>query len=218
MRRGKDSPAWRVSIGDRRAMTGALWLRDASGLAVDLDPPIPPLDPAVPLRPDLAALASRQAAAQWTGMWLGLWEGRLDDWWAVRMLQPPGFELLSQSPQLRALTEAGFEDASQWVAAHRPTRRRRGTRPGPAGLPGLPGRSDAAVGTALMPDVGEVVRELEKERQRKAGAFELDVTVLPVAGRVFWLPFEGWLVVSERLLLDRRAFRALLYDVLGAMV
>lgn len=211
MRLGRGSASWRVSIGDRRVMTTALWLRDASGLTVDLDPTIPPLDPPVPLRPDLAALAHPQAAAQWTGLWIGLWEGRLDEWWAVRMLQPPGFELLSQSPHLRALTEAGFDDAMRWVADHRPLRT---SRPSHHGIPGLSAPPDptAALG------VNDVVRELEKERQRPAGDFRLDVTVLPVAGRVFWLLPEGRLVVSERLVEDRRAFRALLYDVLGSMV
>lgn len=234
MRLGRGSASWQVSVGDRPVMTGALWLRDASGLAADPDPAIPPLVPAVPVRPDLAALASRQAAAQWTGLWIGLWEGRLDDWWAGRMLQPPGYELLSQSPQLRALTEAGFADAMRWVAEHRPlrpartrsARAARSARSALEGMPGVAGRSGTAVPTptpapvasAADLGIGEVVRELEKQRQRQAGAFHLEVTVLPVTGRVFWLVSEGRLVVSEALAVDRRAFRALMVDVLGAMI
>jgi len=101
-------------------MTMALWLRDASGMAPDLDPEIPPLDPPVAVDKRLAALAGPRATAQWTGLWLGLWEGRLEDWFAMQTLGPPGFELLTRSPELKVLVEAGFGAAARWSADYRP--------------------------------------------------------------------------------------------------
>ena len=181
-------------------MTMALWLRDASGMTPELDPAIPPLDPPVEVRKELAALAGPRATAQWTGLWLGLWEGRLEDWFALQTIGPPGFELLLRSPELKALVDVGYQDAVRWSAEHRPL------APRAAGPPYLPR------------EPGEVVKQLEGELGRQAREFELDITVLPVAGRVFWLPPDGALVVSENLVRDGRAFRALLYDVLSGVV
>ena len=186
-------------MGDRQTMTMALWLRDASGMTPDLDPAIPPLDPRVPVEEELAALAGPRATAQWTGLWLGLWEGRLEDWFALRTLGPPGFELLMRSQELKRLVEAGFHDAASWSREYRP----------------LVARSAAP---AYVREPGAVVKQLESELGRRAREFELDITVLPVAGRVFWLLPDGGLVVSENLLRDARAFRALLHDVLAAVV
>jgi hypothetical protein len=200
LRREKGA-GWRIAVGDRQAMTIALWLRDASGMAPDLDPAIPPLDPPVPVDKALAALAGPRATAQWTGLWLGLWEGRLEDWFALRTLGPPGFELLGRCPELKALVEVGFQDAVRWSADHRPLAPRgHGSPPYVPREPGL------------------VVKQLEGELGRRARDFELEVTVLPVAGRVFWLLSDGGLVVSEKLLRDSRALRALLYDVLSGVV
>ena len=188
-------------MGDRQTMTIALWLRDASGMAPDLDPAIPPLDPPVAVDKKLAALAGPRATAQWTGLWLGLWEGRLEEWFAMRMLGPPGFELLVRSPELKVLVEAGFQDAARWSADYRPL---------------APRGSGSAPSIAREP--GVVVKQLESALGRQAREFELDITVLPVAGRVFWLPADGGLVVSENLVRDARTFRALLYDVLSGVV
>lgn len=188
-------------MGDRQAMAVALWLRDASGMAPDLDPAVPPLEPAVAVRPDLAALAGPRAVAQWTGLWLGLWEGRLDSSAVVGKLGPPGFELLDRSPELRELFAAGFPDAVRWSTAHRPL------------APSAPGRRPRV---PLEPSA--VVKQLETELGRQARDFEFAITVLPVAGRVFWQLPDGVLAVSENLVRDGRAFSALLYDVLSAVV
>ena len=182
-------------------MTMALWLRDASGMTPDLDPAIPALDPAVPVDETLAALAGPRTTAQWTGLWLGLWEGRLEDWFALRMLGPPGYELLERSPELKALVEAGFAGAVRWTDGHRPLTMRGGE---PSSF--------------AARESGAVVKQLENELGRQAREFELDITVLPVAGRSFWVLTDGGVVVTENLVRDARAFRALLYDVLAAIV
>ncbi|MFL6114860.1 MAG: hypothetical protein ACJ786_26455 [Catenulispora sp.] len=192
---------WRIEIGDRQAIAVVLWLRDASGMAPDLDPVIPPLEPAVAVRPELAALAGPRATAQWTGLWLGLWEGRLDSFATVGRLGPPGFELLNRSPELRELFAAGFPEAMRWSKTHRPL------------VPRAPGRHAP---TLLGP--GEVVKRLETELGRQARDFEFAITVLPVAGRVFWMLPDGVLAVSENLVRDPTAFSALLYDVLSTVV
>jgi hypothetical protein len=201
MRFRREPPSWRISVGDREALAISLWLRDASGMTPDLDPAIPPLDPPVAVRPDLAALAVPQAVAQWTGLWIGLWEGRLEEWFVLGKIGPPGFELLSQSPHLKDLTAAGFEDAVLWSVRHRPFRSESPTQPTPA---------------ERLP--GQVVKELEKAAGRPSRAVALDVRILPVAGRVFWLLPKGQLVVSEHLARDLPAFRALLHDVLAPMI
>lgn len=200
MRREKGA-GWRIAVGDRQTMTMALWLRDASGMAPDLDPAIPPLDPPVPVDKRLAALAGPRATAQWTGLWLGLWEGRLEDWFALQTLGPPGFELLVRSPELKAVVAAGFPSAVRWSTDHRPLAPRGGSAP-----------------AYMAREPGVVVKQLEGELGRQARDFELDITVLPVAGRAFWVLPDGGLVVSENMLRDSRAFRALLYDVLVGVV
>jgi hypothetical protein len=188
-------------VGDRQAMTLVLWLRDASGMTPDLDPPIPSLEPPVAVVPELVALVDAQTTAQWTGLWLGLWEGRLEDWFAMEMLEPPRFELLNRSHKLRKLTAAAFQDAVEWSNEHRPV--------GPAvvGRPAGPAR-----------EPGSVVKQLESELGRQARDFQFAITVLPVAGRAFWMLPDGGLAVSANLMRDGRAFRALLYDVLSALV
>jgi hypothetical protein len=65
---------------------------------------------------------------------------------------------------------------------------------------------------------GTVVKQLESERGRRARDFEVEITVLPVAGQVSWRPPGGALVVSAGLVQDGSAFRALLYDVLSSVV
>lgn len=185
-------------VGDRQTMTTALWLRDAAGMTPDLDPPIPPLEPPVAVVPELVELVDPHTTAQWTGLWLGLWEGRLEEWFALEMLEPPRFELLNRSPKLRKLFAAGYPDAAQWSAQNRPVAA--GAAGRPAGVPGT------------------VVKQLENELGRRARDFEIAITVLPVAGRVFWTLPDGGLVVSAALVRDGRAFKALLYDVLATVV
>ncbi|GAA2046304.1 hypothetical protein GCM10009839_58200 [Catenulispora yoronensis] len=194
----RGSGGWRIEVGDRQAMTLVLWLRDAAGMTPDLDPPIPPLEPPVAVVPELVSLVDAQATAQWTGLWLGLWEGRLEEWFTLEMLAPPRFELLNRSHKLRKLFAAGFPDAVAWANENRPAA---------GGATGRP---------AAVP--GSVVKQLEGELGRRARDFELGITVLPVAGRVFWMLPDGGLVVSTSLLRDGRAFKALLYDVLASVV
>ncbi|NUR30401.1 MAG: hypothetical protein HOV83_31870 [Catenulispora sp.] len=198
---------WRIEVSDRQAMTRVLWLRDASGMTPDLDPPIPPLEPPVAVVPELVALVDRHTTAQWTGLWLGLWEGRLEDWFALQMLEPPRFELLNRSPKLHKLFAAGFQDAADWSNTYRPVGPSVVGRPGTAARPSMVGR-----------EPGSVVKQLEGELGRRARDFDFAITVLPVAGRVFWTLPDGGLVVSAALMRDGRAFRALLYDVLSAVV
>ena len=66
--------------------------------------------------------------------------------------------------------------------------------------------------------VEPILEQLEGELGRRARDFDLAITVLPVAGRVFWTLPDGGLVVSAGLMRDGTAFRALLYDVLSAVV
>lgn len=185
-------------MGDRQTMTMTLWLRDAAGMTPDLDPPIPPLEPPVAVVPELVELVDAQTTAQWTGLWIGLWEGRLEEWFALEMLGPPRFELLNRSPKLRRLFAAGYEDAERWSREYRPA-----TVSGPGRPAGVP---------------GTVVKQLEGELGRRARDFEVEITVLPVAGRESWTPPGGALVVSNELIQDGSAFRALLYEVLSGVV
>lgn len=198
MRLAKGGSGWRIVVGDRQTMTTVLWLRDAAGMTPDLDPPIPPLEPPVAVVPELVELVDPQVTAQWTGLWLGLWEGRLEEWFALQMLTPPRFELLNRSHKLRKLFAAGFQDAIQWSAENR------------AVGPGAPGRPAGVPGT--------VVKQLEGELGRRARDFEMSITVLPVAGRVFWILPDSGLAVSSGLMHDSQAFKALLHDVLSSVV
>ena len=89
----------------------------------------------------------------------------------------------------------------RWTLDHRPL------APQGSGAPPYLAREPAAV-----------VKQLEGELGRQAREFDLDITVLPLAGRMFWSLADGGLAVSENLLRDSRTFRALLYDVLSEVV
>jgi hypothetical protein len=135
-------------------------------------------------------------------LWLGLWEGRLEDWFTLETLGPPGFELLTRSPELKTVVEASFRDAVNWSTKNRP----------------LALTSAGGPPRSIRQEPATVVEQLEGELGRPARDFDLDITVLPVAGRVFWELADGGLIVSENLVRDQRAFRALLYEVLATVV
>lgn len=120
---------WKVTITEPEVLRIALYIRDAAGLRPVTDPAIPPLDPPADLWPvwarrpvEVSAAAPRRAlgrreidpeaaAEQWARWWrhcLDLGTSAIDE------LRPPQFPDFGQVPDLRALLQQHYHNASIW--------------------------------------------------------------------------------------------------------
>lgn len=156
-------PSWQATTDMPAALVSALYLRDACGLQVHTDHPVPPLEPIVDYDVALVPYATEQAAAAW-GPW---WDGLLDrhpEFRGVPPLIPDPFPELPVD--LRALIAVGLPGADAWFQARK--------------------REDIEVirseGRPRMPAVGEVVRQVEGELGHAAAPFDLLISILPVTG------------------------------------
>ena len=146
------------------ALVVALHLRDAAGLDVRSDVVVPRLLPSVIHDCALEPYATAQAAEAWTPWWDGLLERGQELRGAPLLLSDP----LPDLPEdLRALIATGLPAANAWFAARK--------------------REDIEVirreGRPRMPNVVEVVKEVEQELGHRAAPFDLLISILPVAGR-----------------------------------
>jgi hypothetical protein len=145
------------------ALVVALHLRDASGLEVRSEPAVPRLHPAVARDAALAPYATAPAAAAWTVWWGALLE-RDPEFRGVPQLVP---DLLPDVPdELGELIATGLPAANTWFTARK--------------------REDIEVirreGRPRMPNVVEVVKEVEDELGHRAAPFDLLISILPVVG------------------------------------
>ena len=145
------------------ALVVALHLRDASGLDVHPDVAVPRLHPSVLRDGALARYATMQAAEAWTPWWDGLLE-RGPEFRGVPQLLPDPLPDLPRD--LRTLIVTGLPAANSWFAARK--------------------REDIEVirraGRPRMPNVVEVVKEVEQELGHRAAPFDLLISILPVTG------------------------------------
>lgn len=120
---------WKITIAEPDTLRIALYVRDVAGLHPVTDPQIPPLDPPTDIWPvwsrrpievqqsgGVKLLGGRDidvdlASQQWGRWWthaLEVGPGALDD------LKPPAFLALAGVPDLRALMQRHFTNASMW--------------------------------------------------------------------------------------------------------
>lgn len=191
---------WKIVLDEPEALRIALYVRDVAGLEPVTVPAIPPLDPSVDVWPvwsrrpievqspgGVKLRGGRRidldtAAGQWARWWAhALREGpsvALDD------LRPPNFPAFSAVPDLRALMQLHYYNASLWSDGLKddPRIKTAHTAPG-SGL------------TAL-------VRELPTLLGRRPRAFTMRVTVIGVQTKRAWILAPDHLLLTRHLIAD----------------
>jgi hypothetical protein len=192
------SRSWTVTENDPDALVHALYARDASGLDVEMDDPIPALDPAAEVEDRFAVHATPEAAAEWPRWWqtevdLGLAPApdQPDLWFAGRLV----------GPDLRALlTQTAFA-VNRWQRARQ--------------------REHADLLAHRTPSqrllVTHLVAEVERDLGRRAAAFNLKIGVLPVEGIWSCRPRVDHVLVSRELRGDDAAFRGFLAPIIRSL-
>jgi hypothetical protein len=189
----------KITIAEPEALRIALYVRDVAGLVPDTDPAIPPLDPPadvwpvwfrrpvdVPTSGGVRLLGGRDvdlriASAQWARWWrhaLEVGTGAIDD------LRPPAFTALSGVPDLRALMQRHFHNASIWSDGLNDDPRVKS--------------ANAAPGLGL----NALVSNLPKILGRKPLPFALRVTVIGVQTKHAWVLAPNHVMLTRHLIAD----------------
>ena len=211
------SPSWRFVEDEAQFLHLALFVRDATGLAVERSDDIPPhLAGDLPGQAGVLAEAERgTAAGQWAIWWRRLLAqaaresererttaGDLDPLARVQAIysgreevfDPPQFGSLAGLPQLHAVAAAVFADANRWWS----TRERTVSQEGGA-------------------FAWRLVRDAAEDAAAELGIPIGDVTaatyVLDVEGSWSYLAAPGFAVCSVAVATDPPAARQLLHDV-----
>ncbi len=182
---------WAIQVDQPQPLLVALYARDAASLHPAIEPAVPPANPAVLERdfPDLNRVA---AAEQWAIWWENLLYGT-DDFGEYL---PPDFPGLFDSPQLRRILGATFDDAVAWAWERTAEHQARGL--------------DGAIESAA-------VHELQVRRGRTVQPFTLRITELPVDAVDGWWVEETHMIVASALRADPDAYRAWLLPVLDSV-
>jgi hypothetical protein len=211
---------WKISTDEPQSLLMALYVRDASGLGPQIDPDIPPLEPAV-LVGDKPSPVDSLASGQWADWWQQLLDGGgfwpehknprnpsdfaalvADDpeiqklfYWPSRHL-PPDFMGLSGTPGLQALVRRHHEAARVWSEARK--------------------HEFVALSSARQRVLLEsaIVRTVERGLGRRARPFELDIRILPVAAVHAWRLSPRRALVTRALFRDRATYREWLNPVI----
>jgi hypothetical protein len=211
--------SWKMGTDEPQSLLTALYVRDAAGLRPQVDPDLPPLEPAVPLDHELPRMAS-VASDQWADWWRqlldggGFWPDHMSPpdmsrlrhdpelqrifYWPSRHL-PPDFVGLSGTPELQALVRKHHEAARVWSESR---------------------KHEFVALTAARQRVSlewEVVQTIERGLGRKARPFELDIRVLPVEAVQAWRLSPKRALVSRALFRDRAAYREWLQPIIGEL-
>ncbi|MGS0687603.1 hypothetical protein ACVBEQ_21000 [Nakamurella sp. GG22] len=191
---------WKITIAEPEALRIALYVRDVAGLEPVTEPQIPPLDPPADVWPvwsrrpvevqssgGLRLLGGRDidleiAAGQWARWWrhaLEVGTSAIDDF------RPPAFVALSEVPDLRALMQRHFYNASLWSDGLNDDPRVRAAQSAPAiGLNAL-------------------VRDLPDMLGRRPRPFDLKITVVGVQTKRAWVLAPDHLLLTRHLIADR---------------
>jgi hypothetical protein len=205
-----------MSTDEPQSLLTALYVRDASGLSPQIDPELPPLEPAV-IGDELPSSVQSLASAQWAEWWRellgggGFWpdqrnpaelSGLIDDpdiqrlfYWPSRHVAP-AFAGLSNMPELQALTRRHHDAAVAWSGARKHA---------------FVAQSSARQRVSVEWDI---VQTVERGLGRTARPFELDVRVLPVATVQGWRLSAGRALVTGALFRDRSAYREWLRPII----
>ena len=205
--------SWRIGIDEPQPLVIGLFVRDVSGLTSSHVW----LPHSVPATPRANGEGSEEAARQWDLWWdralLFDWtmEGQSQEQLGALWWTPPDFDSLRSTPALQAVVARHFSDAVAWsrdrkrehvelmIGTPDPRPFHRGTR-----------------GRGL--DLTRLVAGLERDLGRRAHAFHLRITVIPVAGKELWQLDPHHLLLTDELLRDSAEYRARITPVLQALL
>ena len=194
--------SWQM-IGDlSEQLTIGLFVRDAAALHSEFAW-LPPVSPAVtgngPQEPE-------EAGTQWDVWWTRAvardraWNGPDRPVLAVSWWAPPSFDALAEAPALRAVVARHFSDAASWAQT----------------------RKQEHVDTVLSPKRPPVettlLADLERTSGRRAHAFSLRLTEIPVEGQHLWQLHPDHVLISAALLRDTAEYRRRLTPVVQALL
>lgn len=190
----------KITIAEPEALRIALYVRDVAGLEPEIFPSIPLLDPPADLWPvwfrrpvdvptsgGVRLLGGRDidlriASAQWSRWWHHALEAGTS---AIDDLRPPAFTALAPVPDLRALMQRHFHNASIWSD-------------------GL--NDDPRVKSALAaPGLGlnNLVSNLPTILGRRPLPFAVRITVIGVQTKHAWVLSPNHLMLTRHLVADR---------------
>jgi hypothetical protein len=175
---------WKITIVEPEALRIAMYIRDVAGLVPVTDPMIPPLDPPA----DVWPVWSRRPVEVPASGGVRLLGGRDVDLEiassAIDDFRPPSFLALSGVPDLRALLQRHYYNASLWSD----------------GLNDDP-RIKAAHNA---PGVGlnALVRDLPKIVGRRPQPFNVRITVIGVQTKHAWILAPDHLMLTRHLIAD----------------
>jgi hypothetical protein len=190
---------WKITIVEPEALRIALYVRDVAGLEPVTEPMIPQLDPPadvwpvwsrrpveVPSSGGIRLLGGRDvdleiASSQWARWWrhaLEIGASAIDD------LRPPSFLALSGVPDLRALMQRHYYNASLWSDGLNDDPRIKSAQ----NAPGL--------------GLNALVRDLPKILGRRPQQFNLRITVIGVQTKHAWILAPDHLMLTRHLIAD----------------
>jgi len=194
--------SWQMNLDLSEQLTIGLFVRDAAALHSELAW-LPPVSPTVT---GSAPREPEGAGTQWDAWWRQAvardraWNGPDRPVLAVSWWTPPSFDALAEAPALRAVVARHFSDAASWAQA----------------------RKQEHVGTVLSPERPPVettlVADLERTSGRRARAFSLRLTEIPVEGQHLWQLHPDHVLISAALLRDTAEYRRRLTPVVQALL
>jgi hypothetical protein len=194
--------SWQM-IGDlSEQLTIGLFVRDAAALHSEFAW-LPPVSPAVT---GSAPQEPEEAGTQWDAWWTQAvardraWNGPDRPVLAVSWWTPPFFDALAEAPALRAAVARHFSDAASWAQT----------------------RKQEHIDTVLSPEGSLVettlVADLERTSGRRARAFSLRLTEIPVEGQHLWQLHPDHVLISAALHRDTAEYRRRLTPVVQALL
>jgi hypothetical protein len=204
-------PSWRFSVDASQLVTVALFIRDASTLAVPPDPDDPPrLTADIPNRSVVLGVGNHSVAGtQWLSWWRQILEHELRfrhrRWDALegrtvrrladlkRISDPPDFTALADRPQLRLAVTGLFAEGCEWERLTRLAT--------PAGR----GHLDGDI-------IRRIAEDVAFDRQVSPGVLDASAVVLPVEG-LWWRRYApGCVLCSVTALADSHVREAIIRD------
>jgi hypothetical protein len=193
------SDSWQISHGQPLHLVLALFVRDRAGLGHVGDPLLPALDPPVSVRP-LPPIDLEAARQQWAAWWSQCWSQ--DQRLTLMQISEPGLPAFGEVPALQRLLLLLLDEAGRWSS-----------RRHDEGFRSIVRRRE----TGSVDDLGDLVRQRERQLRRRARPFRLSITELPVAGTSGWRLGPEDLVVTVDLVRDREAFLAFVRPAVEAV-
>jgi len=191
--------SWQMNLDLSEQLTIGLFVRDDDALHSGLTwlpPPCPVALSRNPRRPACSGTLGGGKPWHETRAWNGPDRPVLAvSWWA-----PPSFDALAEAPALQAVVARHFADAASWAQTRKPE------------------HVDTVLSPKRPPVETTLVADLERTSGRRARAFSLRLTQIPVEGQHLWQLHPDHVLISAALLRDTAEYRRRLTPVVQALL